>query len=158
MSRFSDLLQPLSPDELAAELAGKASRSAVVAVQMSLWRRLSKGRPRGRAGSLAWLLVRLGQPSHREHRNACASADELEGAALAELRAAARATATAATGEARKLAERIAWRLDPDRDPWRYDSEGAAWAAELAGLGEDMRSDRARELLALMAARLEGRS
>jgi hypothetical protein len=158
MSRFYDLLQPLSPDELAADQAVKASRGAVVAVQMSLWRRLSKGRPRGRAGSLAWLLVRLGQPSHREHRNACASADDLEGAALVELLAAVRATASAATGPARELADRIAWRLDPGRDPWRYDAEGAAWAAELAGLGEDMRSPRARELLALMTARLEGRS
>lgn len=38
-------------------------------VQSSLWQRL-KPAYRDRAGDLAWLLVRLGQPSHREHDEA----------------------------------------------------------------------------------------
>ncbi len=49
---------------------GALPGSVAQSVQSSLWQRL-KPTYRDRAGDLAWLLVRLGQPDHREHGEAC---------------------------------------------------------------------------------------
>jgi hypothetical protein len=49
---------------------GPLSTSVAQSVQSSLYQRLRKTY-KDRAGDVGWLLVRLGQPDHREHDEAC---------------------------------------------------------------------------------------
>ncbi len=58
---ISRAFDPPSPGALASDVA----RS----VQSSIFQRL-RPRYKDRAGDLAWLIVRLGQPEHREHEEA----------------------------------------------------------------------------------------
>lgn len=78
-----------------APLAGAVAQS----VQSSLWQRL-KPTYRDRAGDLAWLLVRLGQPSHREHDEAI---ETIMGRPASEL--AALSSVVAAPSRARRNAD-----------------------------------------------------
>lgn len=153
--RFADLLRPPSPSDLEAYRQARLDRSAVISVQMSLWRRLHPGRSGADAGALSWLLIRLAQPDHRDHVEACRAISACALPHLAALLSIVRGARDAArSGPARELAARIAWRLDPDRegDPWRYDPEAAAWADEFRSIA-DSGSPRALELVALLSAR-----
>lgn len=67
---------PIDPSELGPP--------AYTTVQASLFNRLRKSHGKN-AGNLAWLLVRLAQPDHREHEDAIALILERDAASLAAL-------------------------------------------------------------------------
>lgn len=71
-----DAFAPLSPDDIGTP--------AYVSVQASLFNRLRKQHGKN-AGNLAWLLVRLAQPDHREHDEACAMIVARDSASLSAL-------------------------------------------------------------------------
>ena len=88
MTKFDDALSPPTP--------GTTGTSVVQSVQSSLYQRLRK--PRGdRAGTLAWMLIRLTQTDHRDHGDAQASLMTADPATLqlfSSVVSASRATAT----------------------------------------------------------------
>lgn len=88
-------------------------------VQASLFNRLRKSHGKN-AGNLAWLLVRLAQPDHREHDEACQMILARDTAALAALSASVGEARTAArTDAARDMFATIVESLDFARDSAR---------------------------------------
>ncbi len=66
-NRFDAALLPATPHELVTE------KPWLQRVQSSLYRRLASTYGNSRAGLVSWLLIRLAQPSHRDHRSCAES-------------------------------------------------------------------------------------
>lgn len=139
--RFARAFDAPSPDSLL--------RPAVTCLQASLYGRLKK-RYGNKAGDLGWLLVRLAQPSHRDHASAMRALESRSsedfGAMLEAVKGAETAPSVAGRSECRDLCHRILA---------VFSSLGAARAAtaaagELAVLMDldGRRMDRMSELLA----------
>ncbi len=65
-----DLIMAIGDAFLPPDFSSSRATAAATSAQCSLYQRLRKSHG-NRAGALAWLLVRLAQPDHREHEEAC---------------------------------------------------------------------------------------
>jgi hypothetical protein len=92
---IKDAFLPIDPSTLGTPVAQS--------VQCALYMRLRKTHGKN-AGNLGWLLVRLGQPNHREHDEACSAIMTRPSDELATLTIAVTSARTAAkTADAREL-------------------------------------------------------
>ena len=82
---------------LPPDFSRSRATSAATSVQCSLYQRLRKSHA-DRAGALGWLLVRLGQPEHREHDEALETIMTRTPAELAALSSVVGAARAAAKG------------------------------------------------------------
>lgn len=99
-----DAFIPAGPDDVGVPF--------YVSIQASLYNRLRRSRGKA-AGSLGWLLVRLGQPGHREHAEAVELVSDRPTADLAALSLiVGAARAAARTAPARELCDAILLELD----------------------------------------------
>lgn len=127
MGKFDHVFDPPSPDSLL--------RPAVTCVQASLYGRL-KRTSGDRAGRLGWLLIRLGQPDHPDHRDARTSLSSQPISTLVGLRAAAVATRGAPAIAGRPETAALAQSIVDALGAICQGGEGARDLARMARLAE----------------------